>query len=261
MDAKTLLNKFIRLRNLSFSIIVCVMILFYVCLTDKLVFQNKYRTRNTALETLPNLSIKATLKPSFALEKVFTKDIDEAEKMSDKRLLHKRANSAITLHFNKPMNAHGDVDNLQTSFPTDLTTSDDHQVETYINSNDKRNSGSLKGRVNDSHWFAGEEKGIVRLDHTKHNPGSVLQERQSNKYHGTDLMAMVSVFIQISYMYMWKKSFPRLPRKKRKLGVQRLSRNVSSAKFQERWQRHSVYVHLFNGYLFIDYLDSQGTSG
>ena len=79
-----------------------------------------------------------------------------------------------------------------------LTISNDQQLkfEVDFNSDAKRNSGNRPGKVNDNRLLPDERK--LTTSQAKHKQCLECKNTQNAGYHGTDLMALVSIFITVT---------------------------------------------------------------
>ena len=197
MVAKVLLHKFIRLKKLLLFLLVSVLILFYVCLTDNMVFMQGYTTRKAELQaSLTNPSFK----PSRSLGHASTND--ESKKMAGKLPLHKMKESTRKVHFNEQLNGQDNtLQNTEGQYPTDLKTSNNHQqkLELHINSNDQRNSVNLIGKVKDKRLIP--DDGKLTTIQAIHKRCLGCKKPENAGYYGTDLMALVSSFITLTCLY------------------------------------------------------------
>ena len=101
MVAKVLLHKFIRQRKLLLFLLVSVLILFYVCMTDNMVFMKWYTTRKAELNVS---STDPSFKQSRSSEHAFTKN--ESKESAGKMPLLKTIKSTRKFHLNKQLNGY-----------------------------------------------------------------------------------------------------------------------------------------------------------
>ena len=184
MVAKKLLHACIRRKKLILFLSVCVLSFFNFYITDNVVSMQTYRNRRKELQASPNPSVK----PLRSLEHAFTNDA--SPESTNKTILYKMIKST-----RKQLNRTETILDPGIKQPPDLTTSIDHQLKPDVHFNFAADeySANLLGKTNDSSLIPDEKK----LTTVKAEPKPCLgcEERQTTNYHGTDYMALVSIFI------------------------------------------------------------------